>query len=65
MGVASVGDLTVPVEAGRRVAENVPDATLEILPGNNHCMLALADDSEQIIARADEFIRSHPEKLTN
>ena len=51
------GDLTIPVEAGRKVAETIPNAMLEILPGNNHWMLALEDDSEQIIEQIEEFVQ--------
>lgn len=51
------GDLCVPVEAGRAVAETIPTAQLELLPGNNHWMLALEQDSERVIESIEKFIR--------
>ena len=53
------GDLCVPVQAGRAVAKTVPNAQFELLPGNNHWMLALEDDSEYVIDTMETFIKTH------
>ena len=50
------GDLCVPIEAGRKLASAIPNAQFELLPGNNHWMLALEDDSNQVIATIEAFL---------
>ena len=51
------GDLCVPVEAGRKLASAIPNAQFELLPGNNHWMLALEDDSDHVIATMEDFMQ--------
>ena len=53
------GGLCVPVQAGRAVAKTVLNAQFELLPGNNHWMLALEDDSEYVIDTMETFIKTH------
>ncbi|MEM9623722.1 MAG: alpha/beta hydrolase [Pseudomonadota bacterium] len=51
------GDLCVPLQAGQRIAATIPNAQLEVLSGNNHWMLALENDSSQVIERVERFVK--------
>jgi class 3 adenylate cyclase len=48
------GDRLVPVEAGRRVAELIPDATYVELPGDDH--LPMLGDSDGVVDEIEEFL---------
>jgi class 3 adenylate cyclase len=48
-------DSVVNVEGGRQLAENIPNARLLELPGNNH-LPYLGDDTEQITNEIAEFL---------
>ena len=53
------GDLSVPLQCGERVAQTIPDAEFKVLPGNNHWMLALEDDTDQVVREIEDFIARH------
>jgi len=48
------GDLWVPVEHARYIAENIPDAELRILPGDDH--LPWYGDQDRLISEIKEFM---------
>jgi class 3 adenylate cyclase len=56
------GDRTIPLEAGRYLAEHIPDATLVELAGDDH--LPWIGDSDAILGEIEEFltgVRTRPE----
>jgi class 3 adenylate cyclase len=56
------GDRTIPVEAGRYLAEHIPGATLVELAGEDH--LPWIGDSDAIVGQIEEFltgVRTRPE----
>lgn len=48
------GDIWCPVENGRHLAENIADATLRILPGNDH--IAWYGDQDGLVEEIKEFV---------
>lgn len=58
------GDLAIPVEAGRALAALLPNAELVLLEGANHWMLMKEEDTDEIIARIEAFLRSDPDIRT-
>src|SRR5262249_54557128 len=60
-----VGDSTVPVEAGRYLAEHIPGAKYVELPGEDHLLQAFDPETlDRLIDETEEFItgsRSGPE----
>ena len=51
------GDLAIPVESGRYLAEHIPGAKLVELPGNDH--LPWVGDSDAILDEIEEFLTGH------
>jgi class 3 adenylate cyclase len=52
-----VGDLTVPVEAGRYIARHIPGAKYVELPGDDHLLQAFDQDTlDLLIDETEEFI---------
>ena len=57
------GDLAVPVESGRYLAEQIPGATLVEMPGIDH--LPWVGDADRVLGEIEEFltgVRSVPEQ---
>ena len=57
-----VGDRTLPLEAGRYLAEHIPGARMVELPGEDH--LPWIGDPDRVIEEIEEFLtgaRRHPE----
>jgi class 3 adenylate cyclase len=48
------GDLAVPVECGRYLADNIPDARMVELPGEDH--LPWVGDADRIVGEIEEFL---------
>lgn len=56
------GDRTIPIEAGRYIAEHIPGASLVEMPGDDH--LPWVGDPDRVIGEIEEFltgVRHQPE----
>jgi class 3 adenylate cyclase len=56
------GDLTIPVEAGRYLADHIPGASLVEMSGDDH--LPWVGDADRVLGEIEEFltgVRHHPE----
>jgi class 3 adenylate cyclase/alpha-beta hydrolase superfamily lysophospholipase len=56
------GDLTIPVEAGRYLADHIPGASLVEMSGDDH--LPWIGDADRVLGEIEEFltgVRHHPE----
>jgi class 3 adenylate cyclase len=56
------GDRTIPMEAGRYLAEHIPGASLVEMPGDDH--LPWVGDPDRVVGEIEEFltgVRHHPE----
>jgi class 3 adenylate cyclase len=51
-----IGDTRVPIDAGRYLAANIPDAKLVELPGINHSWLDDRKISDRIVDEVEEFL---------
>jgi class 3 adenylate cyclase len=50
------GDIRVPVDAGRYIANNIPGARMVVLPGENHLFAYEPEIIDRIAGEAEEFL---------
>jgi class 3 adenylate cyclase len=53
------GDVTVPVEAGRHLGQNIPGAKYVELPGENHIPVFERDVLDRIVSEVEEFLTGY------